>query len=450
MTPAARIAAVIDILHAMDAAGDAVVARQAGQWLRADLQRRRYAGSGDRAAISALFWAIQRTWSRLGWHLDAAGVAATPRALVLAALVLIDKRHADLSSLFTADAAHAPAPLSDAEAAWAAALDATSLTRPEMPHHVKREWPGWLLDDATAGLAAAGLDNASSDDELAALSDEAPIDIRINPLRQPDRRALRDQLAGRGLKGHLTRLSPLGVRLDKRARLEDLPEWKKGLFDVQDQGSQLAAMLCDARPGMQIADICSGAGGKALVMAAAMANKGRILAIDSHDDRLDKAGARLRRAGIHNVERKPVADKWSSRSWRGKFDRVVLDAPCSGSGTWRRQVDARWRLTPNMLAERQQTQAILLDKARAMVAPGGRIIYITCSVLASEGRDQIDRLLATATELELADIAAVWDDTVGAAGGGSCPPTPDNMLQLLPGRDGCDGFFVAVLQARLR
>ena len=103
-----------------------------------------------------------------------------------------------------------------------------------------------------------------------------------------------------------------------------------------------------------------------------------------------------------------------------------------------------------MLAERQQTQAILLDKARAMVAPGGRIVYITCSVLASEGRDQIKRLLATATELQLADISAVWDDTVRAAGGGVCPPTPSNMLQLLPGRDGCDGFFVAVLQARLR
>ena len=179
---------------------------------------------------------------------------------------------------------------------------------------------------------------------------------------------------------------------------------EKGLFDVQDQGSQLVAMLCDARPGMQIADICSGAGGKALVMAAAMSNKGRILAIDNNADRLDKAGARLRRAGIHNVERKHVADKWSNRPWRGKFDRVVVDAPCSGSGTWRRQVDARWRLTSDMLTERQQTQAILLDKARAMVAPGGRIVYITCSVLASEGRDQIKRLLAMATELELADI----------------------------------------------
>lgn len=450
MTPAARIAAVIDILQAWEGTGEPAAGRQASQWLRANLRRRRYAGSADRAAISDLFWAIQRAWLRLGWHLEVAGVVATPRALVLAALVLIDKRHEELSELFNSDATHAPAPLSDVEVAWVATLDATILTRPEMPYHVMREWPDWLLDDTVTGLAAAGLDDAAVDDELTAFSEEAPTDVRINPLRQPDRRALRDQLAARGLKGYLTGLSPWGVRLDKRVRLEDLPEWKKGLFDVQDQGSQLAAMLCDARPGMQIADICSGAGGKALVMAASMANKGRILAIDSNVDRLHRAGARLRRSGIHNVERKPVADKWSSEFWRGKFDRVVVDAPCSGSGTWRRQVDARWRLTPEMLAERQQTQAILLNKARAMVAPGGRIVYITCSVLASEGRDQINRLLATANELELADIAAIWDDTVRKAGGGRCPPTVDNMLQLLPRRDGCDGFFVAVFQARFR
>jgi 16S rRNA (cytosine967-C5)-methyltransferase len=208
--------------------------------------------------------------------------------------------------------------------------------------------------------------------------------------------------------------------------------------------------LCDARPGMQVADICAGAGGKSLVMAAKMENKGRILAIDPSAERLEKSGERLRRAGIHNVERKLVAEKWSNRSWRGKFDRVVIDAPCSGSGTWRRQVDARWQLTPERLLDIQQTQAILLEKARAMVVPGGRIIYITCSVLASEGPDLITRFLTDAPEIELADITDIWADTIGKAGGGDCPPTDNGMLQLLPGRDGTDGFFIAVLQARLR
>ena len=173
------------------------------------------------------------------------------------------------------------------------------------------------MADAKAGLGD-GLAR-----ELAALMTEAPTDVRINPLKQPDRRRLRDQLAGRGIKGHPTRLSPLGVRLEKRTRLEDLQEWKAGLFDVQDEGSQLAALLCDARPGMQVADICAGAGGKSLVMAAKMENKGRILALDPDAERLEKSGERLRRAAIHNVERKLVAEKWSNRSWRGKFDRVV-------------------------------------------------------------------------------------------------------------------------------
>jgi len=209
-------------------------------------------------------------------------------------------------------------------------------------------------------------------------------------------------------------------------------------------------LLCDARAGMQVADMCAGAGGKSLLMAAMMQNKGRILALDTSVERLERGGERLRRAGVHNVERKVVAEKWSSRSWRGKFDRVVVDAPCSGSGTWRRQVDARWQLTPERLAYYQETQAILLEKARAMVAPGGRIIYITCSLLASEGAEQIKNFLQTAPEFEPADIGDIWHDTVAATGGGACPPHQPGMLQLLPGRDGTDGFFIAILQARLR
>jgi len=201
---------------------------------------------------------------------------------------------------------------------------------------------------------------------------------------------------------------------------------------------------------MQVADICAGAGGKSLLMAANMQNKGRILALDPNVERLKQGGERFRRAGIHNVERKLVAERWSNRTWRGKFDRVVIDAPCSGSGTWRRQVDARWQLTAERLSHVKETQAILLEKARAMVAPGGRIIYITCSVLASEGPHLIKKFLGNAPEIELADIVDIWADTITKVGGGECPPTEDGLLHLLPGRDGTDGFFIAVMQARLR
>ena len=442
MTPAARIAAVIDILDSLYA--DGAVTSSAAQALRSSMQRRRYAGSGDRNAISDLFWQIQRGLSRLCWHLETCNAEITGRHLVLAALVLMERQHDALAGLFSAEIAHAPSPLSEAEITMVAKLADRHFADPAMPPHIALEWPEWLMADTTATL---GDDVAAN---LSALTVPAPTDIRVNPLKLSDQRQLRDRLAGRGIKGHPTSLSPFGVRLQKRARLDELQDWKKGLFDIQDEGSQLASLLCDARPGMQVADMCAGAGGKSLLMAAMMQNKGRILALDTSAERLERGGERLRRAGVHNVERKVVAEKWSSRSWRGKFDRVVVDAPCSGSGTWRRQVDARWQLTPERLAYYQETQAILLEKARAMVAPGGRIIYITCSLLASEGAKQIKNFLQTAPEFEPADIGGIWHDTVAATGGGACPPHQPGMLQLLPGRDGTDGFFIAILQARLR
>ena len=442
MTPAARIAAVIDILDSLYA--DSAVTSSAAQALRSSMQRRRYAGSGDRNAISDLFWQIQRGLSRLCWHLETCNAEITGRHLVLAALVLMERQHDALAGLFSAEIAHAPSPLSEAEITMVAKLADRHFADPAMPPHIALEWPEWLMADTTATL---GDDVAAN---LLALTVPAPTDVRANPLKLSDQRQLRDRLAGRGIKGHPTSLSPFGVRLQKRTRLDELQDWKKGLFDIQDEGSQLASLLCDARPGMQVADMCAGAGGKSLLMAAMMQNKGRILALDTSAERLERGGERLRRAGVHNVERKVVAEKWSSRSWRGKFDRVVVDAPCSGSGTWRRQVDARWQLTPERLAYYQETQAILLEKARAMVAPGGRIIYITCSLLASEGAEQINNFLQTAPEFEPADIGGIWHDTVAAAGGGACPPHQPGMLQLLPGRDGTDGFFIAILQARLR
>ena len=441
MTPAARIAAVIEILDSLYA--DGAVTSSAAQALRSSMQRRRYAGSDDRNAISDLFWQIQRGLSRLCWHLETCNAEITGRHLVLAALVLMERQHDALADLFSAEIAHAPAPLTKAEIIMVAKLADHHFADPAMPPHIALEWPKWLMTDTTTTLGDDVVAN------LSALTVPAPTDIRVNPLKLSDQRQLRDRLAGRGIKGHPTSLSPFGVRLQKRTRLHELQDWKKGLFDIQDEGSQLASLLCDARPGMQVADMCAGAGGKSLLMAAMMQNKGRILALDTSAERLERGGERLRRAEVHNVERKVVAKKWSSRSWRGKFQRVVVDAPCSGSDTWRRQVDARWQLTPERLAYYKETQAILLEKARAMVAPGGRIIYITCSLLASEGAEQINNFMQTAPEFEPADIGDIWRDTVAAAGGGVCPPHQPGMLQLLPGRDGTDGFFIAILQARL-
>ncbi len=439
MTPAARLAAVIEIINEMEEN------HLASYGLRKGLQRRRYAGSGDRQVISVMFWQVHRAWARLLWHLQQCGCEVTARSITIAAQMLIDhKLPADITALFGGEDKHHAVALSADELELVAQLAERQLDHPEMPRDVALEWPDFLMADAIAALGK------SAEAELLALQGEAATDVRINPVKLGERRVLREKFAGRGVKCHLNRLSPIGIRLEKRTRTNDLPEWKKGLFEYQDEGSQIVALLCDARPGMQVVDMCAGAGGKALLMAAQMQNKGRVLALDTDSERLKRGGERMRRAGIHNIERKHVGESWGTKRWRSKFDRVVIDAPCSGSGTWRRQVDARWRCTIDDVARYNSLQAQLLDKGRAMVMPGGRIIYITCSVLASEGSQQIDRLLAEASELELADIGEIWQDTIGKQQGGPCPPMDGRMLRLLPGRDGTDGFFMAVLQARLR
>ena len=211
------------------------------------------------------------------------------------------RQHDVVSSLFSAEIQHAPAPLSEAELIMVAKLADRHFSDPAMPPHITLEWPEWLMADATATLGDTLAAN------LSALTVPAPTNLRVNPLKLSDQRQLRDRLAGRGIKGHPTSLSPFGVSLEKWPRLDELRDWKKGLFEIQDEGSQLASLLCDARPGMQVADICAGAGGKSLLMAAMMQNKGRILALDTSAERLKRGGERLRRAGVHNVERKLVA-----------------------------------------------------------------------------------------------------------------------------------------------
>jgi len=440
MTPAARIAAVIEILS--DNPSGSLTGTAAGAVLRRGLQARRYAGSGDRQAISSLFWGVHRALARLFWHLEALGQEATGRNLVLAALHLVDGHDVEAcKALFSGADKHAPPPLSEIEAALLDQLDGRELDDAAMPRAVRLEWPDALFADAEKALGE------KVDDELAAMRGEAGADIRLNPLKITNRHKLRDKLAGRGMACHLTKLSPLGIRMTKRMRTDDTQEFRNGLFEIQDEASQIAALLCDARPGMQVADICAGAAGKSLVMAAAMENRGRIVALDTDPERLERGAVRIRRAGIHNIERVAVNDGWGVKRYRGKFDRVVIDAPCSGSGTWRRAVDARWRCGEDRLHELNERQAALLDRGRAMVAPGGRIVYITCSLLHSEGEAQVARILAEAPELEVADIADIWQDVIGSD---NCPATQDGMLRLLPGRDGTDGFFMAVLQSRLR
>ena len=431
MTPGARLAAVLELLEEIGRSGkpaDLV----AGSYLKA----RRYIGAKDRRAISERVWGILRRQARLDWWIAREGARVTSRARLLADLALTDRKSpADISSEFAAGERGAGALLPQ-DHALTQALKGRDLFHHEMPAWVKGEYPEWLEPRLTASLG----DRLAA--EMAALRDEAPVDLRVNTLKT-DRDAAQAALAAEGLKAEPTKLSPIGLRLPARITLSAQQAFKDGLVEVQDEGSQLLALLTGAKPGMAVVDFCAGAGGKTLALAATMENKGRLVACDVNERRAEKAVLRLRRAGVHNVTRRLLeseSDKWVKRQ-SGTFDRVLVDAPCSGSGTWRRNPDAKWRLSEQSLEELVALQGRILASAARLVRPGGRLVYSTCSLLAAEDREQVDKFLAAHPDFKLVPLPQVWTETIG----GDCPLTED-CLFLNPSIHGTDGFFAAVME----
>jgi 16S rRNA (cytosine967-C5)-methyltransferase len=307
-----------------------------------------------------------------------------------------------------------------------------------MPPEARGNFPGWLRPSLERAL---GRDLSR---EMTAMQDEAGLDLRVNLLKA-EREAVYVALAKQGVELARTKLSPIGLRLFERLPLGQLELFKSGAIEVQDEGSQIAALLADARPGMRVVDFCAGAGGKTLALAAQMNNRGHLVAADVAERRLERATQRLRRAGISIVQRQPLTnqrDKWVKRHAQG-FDRVFVDAPCTGTGTWRRNPDAKWRLRPEDVAELPVLQADILDSAQRLVKPGGRLIYATCSLLMEEDEDQIAKFLETHDDFFLVPIRDIWTDVIG----GDCPARGDT-LRLSPARNSTDGFFVAVMERK--
>ncbi len=433
MTPAARLAAAIEVLSELSTGhqpADAAVS--------AYLRSRRYIGAKDRAAITSAIYAAVRRRARLDWWLSRAAFdRRDARAQILASLVLADGLDpAAVNALFS-EAPYAPPPLDAEERRLVDALSGQPLAHPEMPPAVAGECPGW----AHAELAA--LFGSGTDAELTALLGEASLDLRVNTLRY-DREQAGAMLAERGIACEPTPLSPIGLRVSGRQPLSRDPLYRGGAIEIQDEGSQIVALLADAKPGQQVADFCAGAGGKSLAMAAAMGGKGRVVACDVQQRRLARAKDRLRRAGVDNVEPRLLSserDRWVSRQ-KGKFDRVLIDAPCSGTGVWRRNPDARWREIdlPDLL----ETQDRLLASASRLVKPGGRLIYATCSLLPSENERRVEAFLTGAAGFHPMDAAGVWAAAMGTDLPASAAEGP--YLRLTPARHGTDGFFAAVLE----
>ncbi len=404
MTPPARIAASIELLAAIFESPSRPADAVANDYFRA----RRFIGSGDRRAISDLVWRVLRSWRRLSWWL---ADHASPRLLVGASLLLNGSRYAAVADAFSGGR-FAPAVLAQSEQAALRRLEGRRLDHPSMPDAVRLEAPDWLVSRLDAA-------------ELGAMLEPAPLDLRVNLLKATRERASA-ALAAEGLEAKPTPHSSWGLRIAGRRQVTTGPAFRNGLVEVQDEGSQVVAAVVDAQPGMRVIDLCAGAGGKTLALAMTMQNRGQLVACDVSAARLDGAVRRLRRAGVHNVERHllTAGDKFLKRR-AGTFDRVLVDAPCTGTGTWRRNPDARLRLTQSDLAELLPKQAAILDQAAPLVRAGGRLIYATCSLLREENEDQVTGFLARHPEFIRTD-----------------------SLVLTPARHDTDGFFASVLVRR--
>jgi 16S rRNA (cytosine967-C5)-methyltransferase len=432
MRPGARQQAAIEILSSLEnqrqPAADAVKA-----WMLSH----RFAGSKDRAEIGDLVFGALRWKQSSAWRMG----ADDPRAWVWGALRWGFGWSAEQIEQSTYNDPHAPAPPTDAERAALA-----SATLDGAPAHVRGDYPAWL-DESFARMFGD-----ARAEEGAALAVPASLDLRTNALKTTRDKLIEALSESPKLKEPPSGSphTPYGVRIPW-SQGRNFPwateqAFVKGWFEVQDEGSQIAALMSGAKPGMQVADVCAGGGGKTLALAALMQNKGQVFAYDVDGRRLAPVKERADRAGVRNVQiRAPMRTRDALEDLRAKMDVVFVDAPCSGSGTWRRNPDSKWRLRPNALAKRLEEQREALALGAGLVKPGGMLIYVTCSVLPEENEDQVRAFAGDVfTPLSVAELKARGVE----AGMNAEIPLHDRGVgvQMTPLKTGCDGFFVAALK----
>ncbi|CAM5767367.1 MFS transporter [Labrys miyagiensis] len=426
MTPAARLSAAIEILADVESRR-----RPAADALKDWGLSHRFAGSGDRAALAGLVYDALRRRASSRWLME----AETPRATLVGMLALQRGETVEsLAGLFNGER-FAPEPLTVEERRAVAARRLT-----DAPQEIQADVPAWLWSSFEGAFGADAVE------EGRALAERAPVDLRVNTLK-----ASREKLLAElePLHAAATPLSAWGVRVplgpDGRSPAIQAEEsFQKGWFEIQDEGSQLAGMIAAAKPGEQVLDLCAGGGGKTLEFAAAMENKGQIFATDSDKRRLAPIHERLNRAGARNVQVRTPRGALPVDDLAGRMDLVLVDAPCSGSGTWRRNPDAKWRLRPSSLGDRQKDQATVLKAGAAAVKSGGRLVFVTCSVLPEENDASVKAFLADHPDFSAAPLQALAK-AAGLAAFARFASSGGTGLQLSPHRSGTDGFFVAVL-----
>jgi 16S rRNA (cytosine967-C5)-methyltransferase len=430
MNPSGRLSAAIEVFADIEAKR-----RPAPDVLKDWGQSHRFAGSSDRAAIAGLVYDALRRKASSSWLMG----EASPRAAVIG--MLRRERGLDVAAIaaLCSGERFAPAQLSEAESA---ALNADKIAN--APPYVQGDYPEWL----DAGFARTFGDERA--EEGASLASRAPLDLRVNTLKG-EREELQPKLSH--LHAEPARWSPVGLRIQlaadaKSPAVHAEPLFIKGFVEIQDEGSQLAALFAGAKPGEQVIDIAAGAGGKTLALAAAMDNHGQIYATDIDKRQLAPIHERIARVGARNVQvRTPRGDDDVLADLAGRADLVLIDAPCTGTGTWRRNPDAKWRVRPGALAERQKQQALLLDRAVSLTKPGGRIAYITCSVLSEENGDQIRAFTGRHPDFSV-EKPAEMGQALGERAYlfARAALISEGGLLMTPRRTDTDGFFVSVLR----
>ena len=434
MTPAGRLSAAIEVL---------VAVLERHRPVRLALkdwgERSRFAGSKDRAFVSGLALDALRKRRSLAWRMG----DETARAAALGVLAFEWGWSPGDVAAAAAGEPHGPGPLTEVEAAFLAAPRSLE----DAPPAVRGDYPDWL---------DASLERVFGDDraeEGSALARRAPVDLRANRLKGETERVARTlQPFGAEPSGVLIDALriPAPLAAERAAPVESEPEFAKGWFEVQDLGSQIAAAAAGGGKNNQVLDLCAGGGGKTLALAAAMGSTGQIYAYDTDSKRLSEVVTRAQRAGVRNLQTRSPRKPGALDDLAGHMDLVFVDAPCTGSGVWRRHPDAKWRLTEVQLERRVEEQKQVLAEARRMTKPGGRIVYVTCSLLAEENEDQIAGFLAQAPEFRaVSPLAAIEASGLAAPEGLQTLAqriTSESFLRLSPRSGGADGFFVAVLQ----
>ena len=437
-----RVSCVLELLKSFDH-GSKIASKLIQNYFRSN----KNIGSKDRKFISNCFWNIIKHRNKINWHLTNHNLKVTfERQIILELFFLNVDYKNDLQKIkkffFLNNKLNKN--FKDDNLQFLENLNFEKFINSEMPEYVYYELPDFLLESLKRNF------KLDWKNVVLSLQEEAFFDLRVNTLKNKTRDEILNSLKEIDVPFKISKYSPQGIRLLKRFPINGNKLFKSGNIEIQGEASQLSALLLGVKPGMQVADICAGAGGKSLVLADIMKNKGRILSLDINQKRLKQARLRFKRAGVHNVETRLVDLNWSTKGLEKKFDLVLIDAPCSGIGTWSRSPDSRLYFNKTKLAELINIQSELLSKGSTMVAPGGRLAYVTCSILPEEGVDQIEKFKLSANrDFSEIDMSNMWNDNLSLTNSFQYPfDNGKKSITINPAIHKMDGFFISMFQRK--